>query len=187
MTYKSTFEVESTTSPGVTFRVRRVSFGRRLELARTLHDRLEAIARLALTEDGPSRAAQTALLAAEIDGVHLRWGVEAIDGLEIDGAPATVDSLIETGPEELVREILAAVRHETGLDEDERKNSEPPSTSCADEEPDRAMRGSAENVPATASMSRETAAASSLNSIGPATTESSGDGGILKASLNQSS
>jgi len=171
----------------VTFRVRRISFGRRLELARTLRDRLEAVARLALTEDSPSRAAQTALIAAEMDAVHLRWGLAAIEGLEIDGAAATADSLIEAGPEALLAEILAAVRHETGLEEEERKNSEPPSTSCADEEPDRAMRGSAENASAKVSTTNEIAGASSPPYIGPATAGSSGDGGIRKASLSPSS
>jgi hypothetical protein len=73
------------------------------------------------------------------------------------------------------------------LDEEERKNSEPPSTSCADEEPDRAMRGSAANAAATVSTANETADASSPISINPATAGSSGDGGILKAKLNQSS
>jgi hypothetical protein len=187
MNYASTIETESRAIPGVTYRIRRVSFGRRLELARTLSDRLEAIARLALTEDSPARAAQTALIAAEMDAVHLRWGLDAIEGLTIDGAPATADSLIEAGPEELLAEILAAVRHETGLDEEERKNSEPPSTSCAGEEPDRAMRGSAASAVATVSTANGIAGASSPNSISPATAGSSGDGGILKANLSQSS
>jgi hypothetical protein len=187
MNYLSLLDFESRAIPGVTFRIRRVSFGRRLELAHTLRDRLEAIARLALTEDSPSRAAQTALISAEMDAVHLRWGLDAIEGLEIDGAPATTDSLIDAGPEELVAEILTAVRHETGLDEDERKNSEPPSTSCADEEPDRVMRGSAENASATVSTTNEIAGDSSPISIKPATAGSFGDGGILKANLSQSS
>ena len=178
MTYNSSTEVESQAIPGVRFRLRRVSFGRRLELARLLRDRLETIERLALAPDNEARAAQTALLGAEIDAIHLRWGLASIEGLEIDGAPATADSLIDAGPEDLVREILSAVRRETGLDADERKNSAPPSTSCAAEEPVRAMRGSAENVYATDSIVSVTAGASSpsfsiLNSAGL-----SGDGVI---------
>ena len=178
MTYNSSTEMESQAIPGVRFRLRRVSFGRRLVLARLLRDRLEAITKLSLAAESEARAAETALLNAEIDAIHLRWGLAAIDGLEIDGAPATADSLIDAGPEELVREILAAVRHETGLGADERKNSAPPSTSCAGEEPDRAMRGSAENVCATDSIASATAGASSPNSSTPASNASSGDGGI---------
>jgi hypothetical protein len=45
-----------------------------------------------------------------------------IDGLEIDGQPATVDLLIEKGPEQLVAEIAVQIRHECGLTDDERKN-----------------------------------------------------------------
>src|ERR1022692_2203436 len=109
MTYNSSTEMESQAIPGVRFRLRRVSFGRRLVLARLLRDRLETITKLSLAAESEARAAETALLSAEIDAIHLRWGLAAIDGLEIDGAPATADSLIDAGPEELVREILAAV------------------------------------------------------------------------------
>src|SRR5258708_35792068 len=101
--YTSWFEMEARTIPSVRFRLRRVSFGRRLELARVLSDRLEAITKLSLATESPARAAETALLSAEIDAIHLRWGLAAIEGLEIDGAPATTDSLIEAGPEELVK------------------------------------------------------------------------------------
>src|SRR2546425_10917686 len=103
MNYSTSLEFESLAIPGVKFRLRRVSFGRRLELARVLGDRLEAIEKLALEPESPARAAQTALLAAEIDAGHLRWGLAAIEGLQIDGAPATVDSLIEAGPQALVQ------------------------------------------------------------------------------------
>ena len=174
MNYTSTIEFESAAIAGVRFGIRRVSFGRRLELARILRYRLEAIAQLALATESPARAAQTALLAAEMDTVHLRWGFDSVEGLEIDGAPATADSLIESGPEALLKEILAAVRQETGLAEDERKNSEPPSTSCAEEESGRAMRGSAANVSATVSIASATAAASSPSCSAPTTSESCG-------------
>jgi len=178
MNYTSSVEIESTAIPGVRFRLRRVSFGRRLELARILQDRLEAIQRLTLSPESPARAAETALLSAEIDAIHARWGVVAIDGLEIDGAPATIDSLIDAGPEELLKEILAAVRRETGLDEEERKNFVPPSTSCAGEEPDRATPGSAANVSATVSTSTAIAGVTSPICSSPVTYASTGDGAI---------
>jgi hypothetical protein len=50
------------------------------------------------------------------------WGLEEIHGLELDGQPATAESLIERGPEELFVEALAAVKSECGLSENERKN-----------------------------------------------------------------
>jgi hypothetical protein len=184
MKYTSSLEMASTAMPGVSFRLRRVSFGRRLELARILQDRLETIQKLALSPDTPARAAQTALIGAEIDAIHLRWGLAAIEGLEIDGAPATAESLISSGPEELLREILAAVRHETGLDSEERKNFAPPSTSCAAEEPDRATRGSADHASATISKAIATAGDSSLACSVQKIRGSSGDGAIPQTSGN---
>ena len=62
------------------------------------------------------------LLQHEVDVTYLRWGLLEVAGLEIDGQAATVDLLIEKGPEELAREIVAAIRAQCGLSEDERKN-----------------------------------------------------------------
>jgi len=45
-----------------------------------------------------------------------------VDGLVIDGRKADPAALVERGPEELCREALAAIRAETGLSEEERKN-----------------------------------------------------------------
>jgi hypothetical protein len=42
----------------------------------------------------------------------LRFGLHSIEGLEIDGEPATVESLIESGPPELFAEILREI-HDT--------------------------------------------------------------------------
>lgn len=177
--YTSTSEVQSSAIPGVRFYLRRISFGRRLELGRALRDHLETIESLALTGDSPARKAQTALLSAELDAIHIRWGLAAIEGLEIDGAPATADSLIESGPEELIKEILEAIRHETGLDAEERKNSAPPSTSCADAKPDRVMPGSAANASSSGFTSNATASASSPSRISPTVIALFGDGGPL--------
>ena len=46
----------------------------------------------------------------------------AVAGLVVDGREADPPMLVEAGPEELFREALAAVRAETGLTEEERKN-----------------------------------------------------------------
>ena len=148
--------------PGVRFRIKRISFGRRLELARVLRDKLERLDRAVALPEGPPRETETAVIAVEIGAAELRWGLESIEGLEIDGAPATPETLLENGPEPLVLEILAAIRHEAGLDEDERKNSAPPSTSCAGAEPPRAMRGSAEAACDSGSPTDATAGDSSL-------------------------
>ncbi len=62
------------------------------------------------------------LLRSEIDRMYVEWGLKSITGLELDGVEATPHSLVESGPEELFREALDAVRAETGLTEAERKN-----------------------------------------------------------------
>jgi hypothetical protein len=63
-----------------------------------------------------------ALLEAEINRLYLTWGLRAVSGLTLDGIDATPDLLAESGPEDLFREALAAVRAQTGLTEAERKN-----------------------------------------------------------------
>jgi hypothetical protein len=65
---------------------------------------------------------EAALLQGQIDRVYLTWGLKEIVGLELDGKAATPESLIESGPEELCREALEAVRAVTRLSADERKN-----------------------------------------------------------------
>jgi hypothetical protein len=122
MTYESVSEVESKVAPGVRFTVARMSFARRVdlmqrvrELARQL-EFLEAVAR-------PGEQMDAGLVRAEIDRLYLAWGLRAVSGLELDGRPASPDLLAEAGPEELFREALAAVRAQTGLTDDERKNS----------------------------------------------------------------
>ena len=50
------------------------------------------------------------------------WGLKEVRGLKLDGEPATPESLAATGPEELFREAVAAVKAECGLTEAERKN-----------------------------------------------------------------
>jgi hypothetical protein len=45
-----------------------------------------------------------------------------VGGLELDGSPASPESLIAQGPEGLFREALEAVKRECGLSDEERKN-----------------------------------------------------------------
>jgi hypothetical protein len=121
MTYESVVTVESKVAPGVTFTLARMSFGRRLELMRQIR---ELAGRLEFLEAGrePKEQMDAALLRSEIDRIYLRWGLRGVTGLELDGLAATPESLTETGPEELFREAVEAVKATTGLNEDERKN-----------------------------------------------------------------
>jgi hypothetical protein len=56
-------------------------------------------------------------IAARIDTILVEYGAKSISGLEIDGEPATVETLLEDGPASLVTEIAAAIREAMGLPE----------------------------------------------------------------------
>ena len=119
--FESVRVVESRVAPGVKYTIAAMTFARRVELMtriRVLARRLEF---LNASEDAASKM-DAGLLRAEVDRVYLAWGLKAVRGLVIDGRDADPDLLAESGPEELFREALAAVRAETGLSEDERKN-----------------------------------------------------------------
>ena len=120
--YASEVVVESRAVPGVTFTIAKMSFGRRVELMRRVRDLTRRTEFLTASEDSGDKM-DAALLRAEIERVYVTWGVTAILGLVVDGRDAGVELLAESGPEELFREALAVVHKETGLSEEERKNS----------------------------------------------------------------
>jgi len=120
--YASEALVESRTVPGVTFTIAKMSFGRRVELMRRVRDLARRTEFLAASEDSGDKM-DAALLRAEIERVYVMWGVKAVSGLTVDARAAGAELLAGAGPEELFREALAAVRRETGLSEEERKNS----------------------------------------------------------------
>jgi hypothetical protein len=122
MTYESVVEVDSKIALGVRFTVARMSFGRRVDLMRRVR---ELARRAEFLEAGtqPGEKMDAGLLQAEIDRLYLGWGLRAVSGLVLDGGHASPELLAESGPEELFREALAAVRAETGLTDEERKNS----------------------------------------------------------------
>jgi hypothetical protein len=121
MTYESVKLVDSQVAPGVQYTIARMSFGRRIELMRRVRELARRVEFLEAGEDAAGKM-EAGLLRAEVDRLYLEWGLQAISGLELDGAKATPTSLLESGPEELFREALEAVRSETRLSEAERKN-----------------------------------------------------------------
>ena len=120
MEYESAVTIESARA-GVTIQVRRMSFGRRLELMKRVR---ELARRVEFLEAGSAAGNRmdAGLARAEIDCAFVLWGVAGISGLRIDGAEATVEALVEHGPEDVFREALAAARREAGLTAEERKN-----------------------------------------------------------------
>ena len=119
--YASSVWFDAEGCAGVRYRIRRVSFGRRIELARRIREIGSKMEYLEAASDVREKL-EAAVLASEIDRAYLEWGLVAIEGLEIDGAAATPESLIEAGPVELAAEILARIKAQCVLTEDERKN-----------------------------------------------------------------
>jgi hypothetical protein len=119
--YASTVRYRPRSLAGAVVVLRRMSLGRRIELGRAVR---ELVGRLEFQQAGQTVADKidAAVAAAEIDAVYLRWGVAAVEGLNIDGRPANADDLIAAAPEDLVDEIVARIKHECGLSEQERKN-----------------------------------------------------------------
>jgi len=121
MHYESHRSVESRACQGVRFRVRRLSLTRRMELIRLIRETGE---KLAFHQAGESvvDAAHAAEIRSRMDALYIRWGLDEITGMTIDGEPVSMDNLMERGPDSLAREIVEAVKGELFLDEDERKN-----------------------------------------------------------------
>ena len=121
MTYESSILIESQIEAGLTYKVAKMSFARRMDLMRRVR---ELARRAEFLEAGsrPGDKMDAAILQAEIDKLYIIWGLLEVSGLELDGCPATPAALADSGPENVFREALAAVRSETGLNAAERKN-----------------------------------------------------------------
>jgi hypothetical protein len=119
--YESVISIESKAVQGVRFAIHRISFGRRMELSR----RVRELSRKAEFLDAGTEMhekIEASILAQEIDAMYLHWGLLSIEGLIIDGEPATTAGLLEKGPEDLTREVVGAIKQQCGLSEPETKN-----------------------------------------------------------------
>ncbi len=119
--YESTITITSGVMAGVVFTIQRISLARRMELARRV---LELSRQMEFHEAGAGieDKIQGNILNFEIDRLYLQWGLVKLNGLTIDGADATAELLAEKGPEDLLREIVNAVKQQCGLSDSERKN-----------------------------------------------------------------
>jgi hypothetical protein len=122
MEHTSSVTRESAKLAGVKFTVARVSLGRRLELAQQIREMGLKAEFLSASPDAHDQV-ELAVIERRIECLYLRWGLVSVEGLTIDGEPATKESLIERGPEVLTDEILSCIRGEISLSEAERKNS----------------------------------------------------------------
>jgi len=144
MNYCSKTTHESKTCPGVSFSLKKMTERRRILREMTVAD-------LRTKVNEGSAAIKTAmenidntmaggldklnrdfamLLHAEWYPAWIRWGVASIENLDIDGKPATIETLIESAPTELLEEIFLTILKESGLSTVEEKNSELLTTSA---------------------------------------------------------
>jgi hypothetical protein len=119
--YESYVVRESKCRPGVRFTIHRVSFGRRIDLSRRIRD-LGQKAQFHEAGEALRDKIEANLILSEIEATYLRWGLVNVEGLTIDGETATVESLIDKGPEDLAREIINEIKSNCSLSETERKN-----------------------------------------------------------------
>jgi hypothetical protein len=112
---------ESSTFRGVRFATRQISLSGRIELTKKIQ---ELIYKNEFLRAGDSlEQAQASLADLLARKVYVEWGTSDIEGLKIDGAPASIQDLIERGPERLCEEIATTIQNELVLSEEERKNS----------------------------------------------------------------
>lgn len=118
--YSSITWHESQAFPGVRFAIRQVSLALRIELAKKVRELIAKNEFLKAGDTGEQLEASLADLLAR--RLYLEWGVTRLENLRIDGEEATIELLINKGPEELSSEIFETIRRSIDLSEEERKN-----------------------------------------------------------------
>ena len=121
LSYDSALWFDAESPAGVRYAIARLTFGRRLELARRIREIGRKAEFLAAGTDAREKL-EAAVVGAEVDRAYLEWGLLAVEGLTIDGEAATPQAVVDKGPLELAMEILGRVKSECGLSESERKN-----------------------------------------------------------------
>jgi hypothetical protein len=121
LSYQSVIWKDAESYAGVRYAIAKISFGRRIELAKRIRQIVQKAQFLEAGTDVREKL-EAAVLGAEADRIYLEVGLVEIDGLSIDGRPATPLMLIDQGPVPLATEILTAIKAECSLSENERKN-----------------------------------------------------------------
>ena len=119
--WRSAEEFQSLNFPGVKYRVVRMSVGRRLDLTKRLRELMKQ-AEFLEASTVPQDKVQAAVLNGEVDQLYWGFGLEAIEGLDINGEPATPEIQYDRGPEALSREILTHIKASCTMSEAETKN-----------------------------------------------------------------
>jgi hypothetical protein len=111
---------ESVALPGARYAIRRTSVSQRIALAQKARE-LAASYEFLKAGDADDQL-QASLSDLLVRRLYLEWGVVEVKGLRIDGQPATVSMVIENGPEALSDEMLAELKSQLFLTDEERKN-----------------------------------------------------------------
>jgi hypothetical protein len=149
--FVTTVKVESTVFPGVSFTLNKMSEARRAQLRLMIAEPTSRIRNLlremgnleekypnAETSPRPEDVTNELLALSdkmeqissdEINPKWLKWGLKSIEGLDIDGVPATPETLLSDGPPALFMEIVSEIKRVAQLSGDEEKNSASPTTS----------------------------------------------------------
>jgi len=98
-----------------------MSLGGRIQLLKAVRD-LAARLEYLKAGQGESDQCEASLLERELQRVYIDWGLVKVEGITIDGLPATKQTVIDSGPEPLVKEILAAIEAQITFSEEQRKN-----------------------------------------------------------------
>ena len=119
--YSSVVWHESRTIAGVRYATRRISLLQRIELTNKAR---EIVLKHEFLKAGEASDQLEATLGELlVRKLYFEWGLQEIEGLVVDGEAATGEAIIAKGPEELTDEIVATIRAQLELSEEERKNS----------------------------------------------------------------
>ena len=119
--YSSIVWHDSKSLPGVRYATRRISLMQRIELTSKVR---EIVLQHEFFKAGDvSEQLEVSLGELLVRKLYIEWGLDQIQGFTIDGEEATMESIIEKGPEELTDEIAASIRTQLELSLEERKNS----------------------------------------------------------------
>ena len=111
----------STCCPGVSFRVKRMTLGGRIELLERIYPLLKEAESMAA---GASQSDQVRnqLCTLKIQEALLSWGVLELSGWCVDGVQISAEQAGRGAPENLVQEMLTVIQRQRALTEAERKN-----------------------------------------------------------------
>lgn len=118
---ESTVRHESAVVAGVWFRVKRMTLRQRIKLLEEIYPLYNDAEFLKAGETAIERlAAQVKTL--KLQEILLRWGIESIGGLVVDGREVAAHEVSEEAPAELAAEILQRVQEAAGLTKEQEKN-----------------------------------------------------------------